>query len=403
MKNPRVIVVIVVLLSLLAGFVGGILAFKFYPQIAATFPEFFTTGDISSSSGDAGIFGPSVVRKEVTSTQEETIIETVKKISPSVVSVVLTQDVPVYEEYWESPNDFFPEFLVPSKRQNGTQTQKVGGGSGFIISEDGLIVTNKHVVSKDDVDYTVVLNNGKQYEAEVLAKDPIQDLAIIKIKKTGLTPLVFGDSDNLELGQSVIAIGYALGELQNTVSVGVISGTNRDIVAEGEAIYGALQTDTAINPGNSGGPLLNLSGEVIGVNTAVAYNAQNIGFAISINKLKRSINEFKTSGEITYPFLGVNYIMVSKDVKKEYNLRVDYGALIIKNDNGVAVVLGSPAKEAGLQENDIILEIDGEELRAENNLLNIITSHNVGDKIKMKILRGKKEKTLKAVLTKREK
>jgi S1-C subfamily serine protease len=279
-----------------------------------------------------------------------------------------------------------------------------GGGSGFIISSDGMILTNKHVVQYNNVEYTVILQNKEEYSAEVLARDPVQDLAILKIEKTGLQPLTLGNSDNLKIGQTVIAIGNALGEFQNTVSVGVVSGLSRRITATGggmvETLEEVIQTDAAINSGNSGGPLLNLSGEVIGINTAVASNAENIGFAIPVNKAKKAIEDVKSKGRITYPFLGVRYVLIDETVKAQYNLPVDYGAWVVRGSEigEVAVTPGSGADKAGIKENDIILEADGKKITTENTLSKVILSYNIGDKIKLKILREGKEIEVEAEL-----
>ncbi len=200
--------------------------------------------------------------------------------------------------------------LCKSSRRIKKEKQKVGGGTGFIVSSDGLIVTNKHVVSDKDAEYTVYLSDGKKYKAKVLAVHPVDDLALIKINASGLPTLKLGDSDKIKLGQFVLAIGNALAEFQNTVSFGVISGLKRSITASDESggverLEDLIQTDAAINFGNSGGPLINLRGEVIGINTAIAGGAENIGFAIPVNRVKKMIDEFRQRGKIEIPFLGV--------------------------------------------------------------------------------------------------
>jgi serine protease Do len=268
-----------------------------------------------------------------------------------------------------------------------------------------MIVTNKHVVADTKASYTVFTNDGKKYEATVLARDPAQDLAIIKIKASGLSTLELGDSDSVQLGQTSIAIGNALGEFRNTVSVGVISGLARTVVASGggqsERISGVLQTDSAINPGNSGGPLLNLRGQVIGINTAVASDAQNIGFAIPINRAKKDITSVKLGGEIQSPYLGVRYLSVTPEYAKKNNLRVDYGALVRGNEDGPAVEANSPAAKAGVQAEDIILEINGKKLSEEIGLGDVIAELSVGSNVKLKINRAGKEINISATLAKR--
>jgi S1-C subfamily serine protease len=336
--------------------------------------------------------------------QEEAVIKVVNENSPAVVSIIITKDLPVMEQYWQEFGPF--GFQIPGYRQKGTEKQEVGGGTGFIISSDGMILTNKHVAGDSEADYTVLTNDGKKFPAKVLALDPIQDLAIMKIEGSNFPVVKLGDSDNLQIGQTVVAIGNALGEFRNTVSVGVISGLGRTITASGggisETLEDVVQTDAAINPGNSGGPLLNLRGEVIGVNTAMANDAQSIGFTIPINKAKKAIDQVKSKGKITYPFLGVRYILITDEIKEENNLAVNYGAWVKKGDQGeVAVDPDSAAEKADIKENDIILEFNNEKITFENSLAKIIQKYNPGDKITLKILRSEQEKNLEVTLGER--
>jgi len=358
-----------------------------------------------------------VVEETITVVNEESaIIKAVEKVSPAVVSIIVTKDIPIMEQYQTDPflNDFFGDFFspfqfnVPQERQNGTEKKEVGGGTGFIISEDGMIITNRHVVLDEDAEYTVLTNDGEKYVAEVLARDDTNDLAIMKIDKTGLQPVELGDSDSLVIGQTVIAIGNALGEFRNTVSVGVISGLSRSIIAGGnsgmaEQLSGVIQTDAAINPGNSGGPLLNIKGQVIGINTAIALDAQNIGFAIPINDAKADIDSVEQFGEIKKPFLGVRYMIINDSIKRKNDLDVNYGALVVRGieRDDLAVIPGSPADKMGIRENDIILEIDGAKIDVVNTVSYLIRNKKIGDKISLKILSRGEEKTIEAVLGER--
>lgn len=349
---------------------------------------------------------------------EDAVVSSVEHATPAVVSIVITKDLPVIEQCPSNPFSNLPpdiqqffgfgngNFQFSEPCQKGTQSQEVGGGSGFIVSSDGIIVTNKHVVSDTKATYTVLTNDGKSYEASVLARHPIFDIAILKIQAHQLPTVHLGDSDALRLGQSVIAIGNALGEYRNTVSVGVVSGLARNIVASdssgsNESIENVIQTDAAINPGNSGGPLLNLRGEVIGINVATVSGAQNIGFAIPINVARTSIESVEKSGEISIPYLGVRYISLNEAVAKQYNLDVTSGALIKGTDNAYAVEPNSPADRAGLKEGDVILEMDGQKVDQTHSLAYLISQHSIGDRVTLKIKRGSDTQELRATLEKR--
>lgn len=352
---------------------------------------------------------------------EERIINAVEKAAPGVIAIAISRDVPVIERcrgqfnpFGDLPpelRDFFGDFgpfESEGQCQKGTRKEEVGGGSGFIISSDGMVLTNKHVVADKNAEYTVLTNDGKKFPATVLARDPVQDLAVLKINPGGvsLPVLTLGDSDAVKLGQTVIAIGNALGEFRNTVSLGIISGLARNIVAGGggvtEALEGVIQTDAAINPGNSGGPLLNLLGEVIGINTAVAQGAQNVGFALPINKAKRDIESVKRTGKITVPYLGVRYVMVTEDIAERDKLSVKEGALLRGTEEGPAVLRDSPAAQAGLQAEDIILEVNGEKLSTERSLGSVIQKYKVGDALRLKVRRGAETLTLSVTLKERK-
>jgi S1-C subfamily serine protease len=332
---------------------------------------------------------------------ESAVTQIAEKSSSAVVSIVISKYVPIVERFYINPFEEFElppelkpffEFQIPQYREKGYEKQKVGGGTGFIVSSDGLILTNKHVVSDPKAEYTVYLNDGRKFKAEILAVHPTDDLALIKIPASNLPSLSLGDSDKIKIGQFVIAIGNALGEFQNTVSFGVISGLRRSITASDqtgniERLEGLIQTDAAINFGNSGGPLINLKGEVIGVNTAIAGGAENIGFAIPINRAKKMINEVRTKGKIEVPFLGVYYLLINEEVQKKFNLPVDYGAYVYREEKS-AIIPNSPAELYGLRDKDIILEVDGEKITPQNSLAQIIMKKSVGQKVNLKILRN---------------
>lgn len=344
--------------------------------------------------------------------QEEAVIAAVGKYAPAVVSIIVTKDMPVYERYYSREFDPFGfwDFSMPQLRQRGTEERRIGAGTGFIVSADGIILTNKHVVSDDQAQYTVVMSDQTQYSAKVLALDPSNDIAVVKIYDGGkkeFPAVVLGDSDNLQIGQSVIAIGNALGQFDNTVSVGVVSGMQRSITAQGlsgsEVLEDLIQTDAAINTGNSGGPLLNLRGEVIGINTAIASGAQNVGFVIPINLAKRGLEQAKTTGKIVYPYLGVYYAMISDRIRQENDLSSDYGAWVNSGDAKISsVAADSPASRAGIKDGDIILEMNGKKLDSTNSLAREIAKYNPGDKVELKVLRGKEEIIVEATLGKRK-
>jgi len=390
------VLVTIIIISAFFGFWAGVFSVNvFYGKLKDSLQKLHINLPSSQIVSSSSTYTPQT-------SQEEAVVKAVNETSPAVVSVIISKDLPVIEQYWQ---DLGP-FQIPKYRQKGTQKQEIGGGSGFIISSDGLILTNKHVAADTEADYTVLTNDGKKFPATVLARDPAQDLAILKIEGTNFPVVKLGDSSNLQIGQSVIAIGNALGEFRNTVSAGVISGLGRQISANSgtsvETLYDVIQTDAAINPGNSGGPILNLKGEVIGINTAIASDAENIGFAIPINQAKKDINQIKSTGKIVYPFLGVCSTIINQQIQQDLNLPVSDGALI-KSGSGcsVAISLGSPAEKSGLKEGDIILEINGEKITSDNPLSNIIQKYNPEDKITLKILRLGQEKTIEVTLGQR--
>ena len=342
--------------------------------------------------------------------QVNDVVGVVEKVNPSVVSIVITKDVPVIEQYYDNSSNPFGNmfnFSIPQYRQNGTEKKEVGGGSGFIVTDDGYVVTNAHVVSDEGASYTVFLNDGTKYESEIIAKDTVLDIALLKIDAKKLPYLQFGDSDAAKVGQTVIAIGNALGEYRNTVSVGVISGLSRSVTASmssaagSELLSDVLQTDAAINPGNSGGPLIDLSGNVIGVNVAASVgSAENIGFSLPANDVKKAIDSIRENGRVIRPYLGVRYIPVTEALKKQNGLSVDYGVLVVRgtNQGELAVVPGSPADKAGLEENDIILELNGKKITEDLPLQNALHGFDVGEKITLHILHDGAEKDVTVTL-----
>jgi len=316
--------------------------------------------------------------------EESVVIDVVKKVSPSVVSIAV--------ENKQLLNPFFG-LTEPGEKQSGI-------GTGFVISKDGLILTNKHVVSNENASYVAIIraDNGSERKLPIakINRDPFNDLALVRIDANDLKPVEMGDSDNLQVGQSVIAIGNALGRFDNTVTTGVVSALGRAVspidpsTGVAERLDDMIQTDAAVNPGNSGGPLLNSAGQVIGVNTAVA-SAQNIAFAIKINVAKQLIADFQSSGgKISRPFLGVRYTHISRDVALLNE--VPEGELVRE------VVLRSAADKAGVKVGDIITNFDGQKLTDENTLTSLIRNKKAGDGVKIRLFRDGQTLDLSATL-----
>ncbi len=351
---------------------------------------------------------------------EESLEDMLERTTPAVVSIVISKDVPIIEQVMTNPfggNDFFSQFFgnsfsVPQYRQNGTEKQEVGAGTGFFVSADGYVITNRHVVADEDAEYTVILDDETKFTATVLARDTVNEVAVLKVEPMAGQVFPFlslGDSDGVRVGQSVVAVGYALGQYDNSVSSGIVSGLRRNITAgdghgKAESLYDVIQTDAAINPGNSGGPLLNRKGEVIGVNVAVDGSAQNISFSLPINEVNRAYKSVLTSGTISRPWLGVRYLMINEDFAKENSLSVDYGALVARGEKAtdIAVIPGSPADKAGIVENDIILEFAGEKLTEDYPLALAANRHGVGEVIKLKVLHRGEEKEISITLEERK-
>ena len=307
--------------------------------------------------------------------EESNVIDVVKKVSPSVVTIGVKDSLSKIQQ------DPFSQFFDNDEEEpNQEEDQYIG--TGFVIKKNGIIVTNKHVVSSQ-VQYFVVDEKGKKYDVDKIYRDPSNDIAIISIKGSptlGLPEISLGTSSNLQVGQSVIAIGTALGEFRNTVTTGVVSGLGRGITAGSgfrgftERLDNVIQTDAAINPGNSGGPLLNAAGQVIGVNTAVSGQGQNIGFAIPIDLVKDSLNNFNSTGQFSRPFLGISYSIISQ--RAALLNEIPQGALVQQ------VVENSSAADAGIKTGDIITKIDGKQINETDSTLAILISKKkVGDKV----------------------
>lgn len=308
------------------------------------------------------------------------IASLVSKVSPSVVSITTrstTQTVFGLSEF-------------------------EGAGTGIVVSKDGYILTNNHVI-KGATAVGVVLFDGTSYDnVKVVGSDPLNDVAFLKIDGvTNLQPAEIGNSSSIRVGQQVVAIGNSLGRYQNTVTSGIISGTGRPISASAgdgvESLTDLLQTDAAINPGNSGGPLINMAGQVIGINTAIATDAQGIGFAIPINSIKGVLRVVLESGKVERAFLGVNYIMITPDVAKYYKLAEKQGAYVF-SESGSAVSTGSPADKAGIKDKDVITKINDIEVGAGGSLSTLIGEYSPGDVVNLVVLRDGKEVALQATL-----
>jgi serine protease Do len=347
----------------------------------------------------------------MTRLSERHVISTIKKVIPAVVSIMVSKHLEDLER--ELAHEVYPflpghhheyrqrrkrRFSIPDLLVDSKGMVDVGGGTGFIVSATGLILTNRHVIADPGAEYTVIMNDGGKWPAAVLSCDPINDIAILKIPDRNLPVVKLGDATELELGQGVIAIGNALGLFKNTVSMGIISGLSRSIATEpvgttpAQELRGLIQTDAAINPGNSGGPLVDLSGHAVGVNAAIAFEAQSIGFAIPINAAHRDLEDVKKYGHVRRPYLGIRYVTVDKNLQEKMHLSADYGALIITegpHDHGV--VPGSPAHAAGLQEHDIVLECNGKKITPDNPIQDVLDNLKASDRFTLLIRRGRRQ------------
>ncbi|MFZ2803674.1 MAG: trypsin-like peptidase domain-containing protein [Patescibacteria group bacterium] len=410
--------------------------------VALSFSNILPWGSavVRQLSGSAGqtssaLSVPQVTSSTLAASEDQTTIAVVKHAQPSVVAVLVNQPTQQLQPQDMSiPMDPFEQFFdgngqqvpapqsapVPGSDNSGSDngdgasanngsnvpsTSQVAGGSGFFVSTDGIVVTNKHVVDFQDATFTVLTSDGKKYPATVLATDPVLDLAFLKVSGTGFPVLSFDDSDNLVAGQSVVAIGNALDQFRNTVTKGIVSGLNRRVDAgddsgADEVIEGAIQTDAAINPGNSGGPLLDLNGNVVGINTAVSQDGQSLGFALPANLISHDAQSVEKTGKIVRPFLGVRYELIDDELVKANQLPVDHGALVVRGDqkDQLAVSPGSPADKAGIVENDIILTVNGTSIDEDHSLSSLIGNFAPGDKVTLTLLHAGKTKTVTVTL-----
>lgn len=360
-----VLVITVVMLALGAGAVGAWVT----SQLGGS------TYVIPGSNFD----GNSVITEE-----EADLTQMINKVSPSVVSIVTTQ---------ATGSGYFRQIAE-------------GAGTGVIISADGYVLTNKHVVnSARSVD--IIDSEGERYEdVRVVGSDPLNDLAFLKINNVSDLPVAtLGDSGTIRVGQRVIAIGNSLGQYQNTVTSGIISGLGRPVIAAidssgagAESLTDLIQTDAAINPGNSGGPLINMSGQVVGINTAIVSDAQSMGFAIPINASKGLIRGVIKDGTIQKAYLGVQYMAITPEVRAEYELAEKQGALVQASGDSSAVASNGPASKAGIKDGDIIKRVNGKEVGVHGGLGSLISEFLPGEEVTLQIIRGGSPRDIKVTL-----
>lgn len=386
MNKVRIILLVVVTFFLFSTFFAAVLLKTDLSKIGLKLPS---ANKIEQTIIPSGRETVRVVN------EESVVIDVVKNVSSSTVTVGIIRQKRVYDPFSINPYDPFG-----GSAQGGSSSKEQDIGSGFIVSSDGLILTNKHVVSDTEVKYQVITSDDKKLEVKKIYRDPVNDLAIIKVDPPSggnFKPIALGDSSKLQVGQFVIAIGTALGEFRQTVTTGVVSGLGRGITAGDpfggfqERLDNLIQTDAAINPGNSGGPLLNSAGQVIGVNVAVAQGGQNIGFALPINVAKESLSNFSQTGKFSRPYLGIKYKQITRDLALLNDL--PEGAYV------QAVVNGSPADKAGLLAEDIITKLDGVSLTEKNGgLAKQISNKKVGDMVELTVWRDEKILTIKVTL-----
>jgi serine protease Do len=356
-------------------------------------------GARAENNGRNVVATSTAAKQQYVSNESELISQIAGDVGQSVVSVNVTG------QQTQTVPDIFG-FAFPQTQQ--TQA----AGTGFIISSDGIIVTNRHVVPTGTTNVSVTLADGTTYNnVQVIGRTgdtSPQDIAFLKINNLNgktLVPATLGDSSKMQVGDKVVAIGNALGQFQNTVTEGIVSGYGRDVTAgdqsglqSDENLTDLFQTDAAINEGNSGGPLVNINGEVIGINTAIASDAQNIGFAQPINDVKALINGVLSSGQLQQPYLGVRYVSLTNDLARQFKLKVNRGAYVISSDTDPAIVPGSPAEKAGLKEHDIITKVNNLKIDSSTSLTSALSKFKVGDTVNLTVVRGDKTISVKATL-----
>lgn len=360
------IIIIIAVLCLGGGILGGYLVGQFQSSL-------------TSISRNNAADGNKIVTQE-----EEDIAGVASKVGPSVVSVVTK---------------------ATTSSIYGAGTQQ-GAGTGIIISSDGYIMTNKHVIQGSQTVNIVTSDGVTHTDVKVIGTDPLNDVAFVKINNvSGLKAADLGDSSSIRIGQKVVAIGNALGQYQNSVTSGIISGTGRTITAgvEGsntatERLTDLIQTDAAINSGNSGGPLVNIAGQVIGINTALASDANGIGFSIPVNATKGMLKGVLEKGKIERAYIGVNYVAITPDVAEQYKLPVKKGAYVVSDRGSSAVISGSPAEKAGIKDKDIITKVNDIEVGDKGSVASLVAEYKPGDAIQLTLLRDGKEMTVRVTL-----
>lgn len=383
-KHNPLLLLAVLLLGIVIGIgggavAGGVVALAVSGRVASASPAFaFQPASIQSEAQAAPRLAPSTQSASGHSAHSDAVVAAVQKVGPAVVTVIVTS------------------------------RQGRGSGSGVVITEQGHIVTNNHVV-ENATSLRVLFADGKLQEARLIGTDPLNDIAVIRVQ--GPVPGVasIGDSTKLQPGETVLAIGSPLGNFRNTVTAGVVSALNRSV--PGAGLEGLIQTDAAINSGNSGGPLINLAGEVVGINTLVvrgdgsvfgAAPVEGLGFAVPSAIFRNVADQLITTGRVRFPFLGITYLTIDGQVAAEFNLPVQNGALIRSARPGEpAVQPGSAAARAGLREGDIIVAVNGVRLDYSTSLRQLLLGYKPGDTITLTVLRDGRERNIQVTLGER--